>query len=149
MDAISVRLATETDMDWCKYTLTLDSNYPTQQLPGLSELIVAELDGQLVGVLHLAYLWPGQQGGTPYISGIIVLKEYQRRGVGKTLLEFLERLLQERDQRVLLSSCVINEHEPQTWHKHVGFKSCGNLEGIPFDDELGEVFFYKRLDQQC
>ncbi len=148
MVEISVRLATDTDMDWCRYTLTLDSNYPTHQLSGLSELIVAELDGQLVGVLHLAYLWPGQQGGTPYISGIIVIKEYQRRGVGKALLGFLERLLKERDQRVLLSSCVINEHEPQTWHRHVGFKSCGNLEGIPFDDELGEVFFYKRLDQQ-
>ena len=148
MDEISVRLAADADMGWCKDTLRLDSNYPTQQFPGLSELIVAELDGQLVGVLHLAYLWPGQQEGTPYISGIIVLKEYQRRGVGKALLEFLERLLRERDQRVLLSSCVINEDEPQTWHKHVGFESCGNLAGMPFNDGLGEVFFYKRFDQE-
>ncbi len=147
MDEIFIRHATDSDMDWCKYTLMLDSNYPAHQLPGLSELFVAELDGQLAGALHLAHLWPGQQGGIPFISGIVVIKDYQRKGVGKALLGFLERLLKERDQTVLLSSCVIDEYEPQTWHRHVGFESCGNLEGIPFDDELGEVFFYKRLDQ--
>lgn len=147
MHEISVRFATDADIDWCRYTLTLDSNFPNQQLPGLSELIVAELDDQLVGVLHLAHLWPGGQYRVPYISGIIVIKEYQRRGIGKALLYFLENLLLERGQRVLLSSCVVNEHEPQAWHRHVGFKNCGDLEGIPFDDGLGEVFFYKRLKQ--
>ena len=145
MSGIVVRFATDADMAWCRYTLTLDSGFPTQQFPGLSEFIVAELGDQLIGVLHLGYLWPGQQGGIPYISGIIIIKEFQRRGAGKALLQFLEYTLRERNHTVLLSSCVINEHEPQTWHRNVGFKECGNLEGIPFDDELGEVFFYKRL----
>ncbi len=147
MNEIPIRPATDSDLDWCRYTLKLDSNYPAHQIPGLSELFVAESGGGLAGALHLSYLWPGQQGGIPYISSIVVNKEYQGKGVGRAFLGFLERLLRERDETVLLSSCAVNEHEPQTWHRHVGFERCGNLEGIPFDDELGEVFFYKRLDQ--
>jgi len=143
---IHVRLATPDDADWCVHTATLDSRSFAQQLPGLNEVIVAEINGRLVGMLHLNYLWPGHDSGVPYISLLNVLREHQRKGVGKAMLAFAEGHLRQRGHGVLMSSCVINEDEPQEWHRHMAFAECGRLSGIPFDDGLGEVFLYKRLD---
>ena len=145
VSGIHVRFATPDDVDWCVHTATLDSPGFVQQLPGINEVLVAEINGRLVGMLHLNYLGPGHEGGVPYISLLNVLREHQRKGVGKAMLGSLEDYLRQRGHRVLMSSCVINEHEPQEWHRHVGFTECGYLSGIPFDDGLGEIFLYKRL----
>ena len=142
---IQVRLATPDDADWCVHTATLDSSSFVEQLPGINEVAVAEINGRLVGMLHLNYLWPGHNGGVPYISLLNVLGEHQRKGVGRAMLAFIEDLLRQGGHGILMSSCVTNEHEPQEWHRHPGFMECGSLSGGPFGDGLGEVFLYKRI----
>jgi hypothetical protein len=44
---------------------------------------------------------------------------------------------------VLLSSCTVDELEPQAWHRHAGFEECGRWDA--FAELKGEVFFAKRL----
>ena len=145
MADILVRLASKADVEWCVKTATFDSNRFAEQISGINEVIVAELQGELVGMLHLCFLWPGHDGGTAFISLINVLREHQRKGVGKAMLAFVEDDLRCRGHRILLSSCVVDEHKPQTWHRHMGFSECGFLAGFPFKDGLGELFLFKEL----
>ena len=84
-------------------------------------------------------------GGTAFISLIKVSCEHQRKGVGKAMLAFVEGDLRRRGHRILLSSCVVDEYEPQKWHRHMGFSECGFLAVFPIEDDLGELFLYKEL----
>ena len=145
MTDILVRLAGKADVEWCVKTATLDSNRFAEQISGINEVIVAELQGELVGMLHLCFLWPGHDGGTAFISLIKVLCEHQRKGVGKAMLAFVDADLRRRGHRILLSSCVVDEYQPQTWHRHMGFSECGFLAGFPFEDDLGELFLFKEI----
>lgn len=103
------------------------------------EIVVAEWGGELVGALHLEYLW----SSVPYVALIYVLPERQRRGVGKALLRFVETFLSEQGHGALYSSSQVDEPEPQAWHRRVGFEECGIVAGI--NRGVGEVFFRKRL----
>jgi GNAT superfamily N-acetyltransferase len=104
------------------------------------EIVVAELDGGLVGYLRLEYLW----SPTPYVALIHVLPEHRCQGVGKALLAFAEKFLREQGHPALYSSSQVDEAEPQAWHRHVGFEECGVIAGVN-EGGVGEVFFRKRL----
>jgi ribosomal protein S18 acetylase RimI-like enzyme len=103
-------------------------------------IAVAEVAGRPVGALQLEYLW----GTRPYIAMIRVLSDWQRRGVGRELLTFVESTLSLERHRELLSSSQANEPEPQEWHRHMGFTECGVLAGIN-ENGIDEIFFRKPL----
>ena len=143
--SISVRFAEEADVEWCVLTATFASPEFARQQPGVRELIVAERDGTLVGLLIVDYLWAGLPHPIPSMSFVNVLREHQRLGAGREMLGFTEKHLRRRGHRLLMSSCTVDEPEPQAWHRHVGFQDCGYWAGVPFADMKGEVFFYKHL----
>ena len=99
--------------------------------------MIAEWNGKQVGYVRLEYLW----STVPYIVLIRVLLEYQRQGVGKALLRFIETFLRDARHDTLYSSWQADDPEPQAWHRHVGFEECGFIAGI--NDDVGEVFFRK------
>ena len=105
----------------------------------IEDVVIAEWNGKRVGYMRLEYLW----SIVPYISLIQVLPEYRRRGVGKTLLRFIETFLRDAGHEVLYSSSQADEPEPQAWHRHVGFEECGFITGI--NERVGEVLFCKSL----
>ncbi len=142
---ITVRFAQERDVDWCMYTGGMTSDEFVKRKVDLKEIVVAEIGGSPVGYLQFDYLWPGYRFSVPLISFINVLKEHQRRGVGRSILGFLERHLHRKGYKLLLSSSQVNESDPQEWHRHMGFYECGFLAGVNFEDGLGEVFFCKSL----
>lgn len=141
---LNVRFAREEDVDWCKHTLSIESEEFTRIKVGLNQLIVAETNGELIGILELGYIWEGHTYSAPFISGIIVLEAHRRQGVGRSFLSFLESYLREKGFKFLLSSCEQDELPPQEWHKHVGFEECGELTRDP-SSPSGEVFFRKAL----
>lgn len=83
-------------------------------------------------------------GNAPYIALIRVEPPWQRQGVGRALLGFIESALRGAGHDELLSSSHANEPEPQAWHRHMGFCDCGVLHGMN-DDEIDEIFFRKRF----
>ncbi|MGH9944536.1 MAG: GNAT family N-acetyltransferase [Pyrinomonadaceae bacterium] len=103
------------------------------------EIIIAESNSRLNGSLRIEYLW----SSVPYIALIYVLREYQRQGVGKAMLHYLEAFLCDNGHSTLYSSSQVNEAEPQAWHRHMGFEECGVIAGI--NKGIGEVFFRKSL----
>ncbi len=138
IEEVSVRFAAAADLDF----LRQHSHAPAEVLGRKvewREVVVAEREGGPVGSLHLEYLW----SSVPYVALIYVLPEHRRRGVGRTLLRFVETFLSERGHVALYSSSQVDEPEPQAWHRRVGFEECGHIAGI--NKGVGEVFFRKKL----
>ena len=102
-------------------------------------VILAEVDGKPIGYLRVEHLWLI----APYVGLITVEERYRRKGVGSAMIKFLEDHLIKNGHEVLYSSSQVDEPEPQTWHRKIGFEECGIIAGI--NDGVGEVFFRKTL----
>jgi ribosomal protein S18 acetylase RimI-like enzyme len=134
-----IRFAAPADLDFVRQDQYLSPEIVQRKIEW-REIIVAELNGVLVGYLRLEYLW----SKVPYIALIQVLPGYRRQGLGKAILTFVEEVLGEQGHTILYSSSQVNEAEPQAWHRHVGFEECGIIAGIN-EDGIGELFFRKQL----
>lgn len=137
-EGISVRFAAPADLNFLQPRARVPAKVMRRKVEW-QEIIVAESGGNLVGALHLEYLW----SSVPYIVLIYVVPEHQRRGVGKALLRFVEAFLSGQGHGTLYSSSQADEPEPQAWHLRVGFEECGIIDGI--NRGVGEVFFRKSL----
>jgi len=103
-------------------------------------IMVAIVDGKHVGHIRYEFMW----GHLPFLSLIMVKTRYQRQGIGKELLSFLEDVLKLHDHSYYISSSMENEPKPQAWHKHMGFQEIGLLSNIN-ENRIGETFFRKDL----
>lgn len=137
--AISVRRAEEDDVGFVSQDGYADHETVLRKIRQ-GEVFVAEVDGVPAGYTRIEFLWSVQ----PYVALIRVLEPYRRRGVGRALLDELERRLRERGHTVLFSSSQVDEPEPQAWHRHMGFQECGVIHGLN-EGGVGELFFRKDL----
>lgn len=133
-----IRIALDEDMEFLKRNSHISENVISRKIEW-EEIFVAEIKENLIGFLQLEYLW----SSVPYISLIKVLPDYQRQGIGKSLLKFAEDFLRDKNFKSLYSSSQADEFEPQAWHRHIGFEECGIIAGI--NDGIGEIFFVKKL----
>jgi GNAT superfamily N-acetyltransferase len=106
----------------------------------LGEVIVADMNGILIGFCLVEYLW----SKVPYIGLIRVEENHRRQGCGRAMLQFLETTLRDRGHKKLYSSSQADEPAPQTWHRKMGFEECGIIAGIN-EEGIGEIFFRKDL----
>lgn len=104
------------------------------------ECFILEVDGQSAGYLRLEFLW----SLIPYISLVMILETYRKKGFSRDLLGFVESHLRERGFNVLYSSSQADEPTPQAWHRYMGFEECGIINGINAGG-IGEIFFRKTL----
>lgn len=95
--------------------------------------LVAEVDGRVVG--HIAFSPVTMSGGTQGWYGlgpVSVLPEYQRRGIGRALIqEGLSRL-----KALNAQGCCLVGHPG--YYKRFGFR---NVEGLIYEGAPPEVFF--------
>lgn len=116
------------------------------------DVIVAEMDGKLVGYLRVEYLGLI----APYLGIIGVNEEHQRKGIGTRIIKFLEGYLVKQKEHeifklnghaVLHSSAEASAIESQAWHRAVGFEECGIIAGCN-EGGIGEIFFRKNLREK-
>jgi GNAT superfamily N-acetyltransferase len=100
------------------------------------EVLVAESDGERLGLLRLDHLW----SSVPFVALLRVLPEARRRGAGRALVEAARALARGRGAPLLLSSATGNEPDALAWHRAVGFEEWGVLPGLN-PGGAGEVFF--------
>lgn len=140
IERVVVRFAGPEDLGWC----VAEDDHVTEQVIRHKivndEIIIAELDGKPVGYLRIEYLW----SAVPYIAMIFVEDDYQKEGIGRKVLSFLEDYLRSRGHDRLFSSSTVNEPEAQAWHRAVGFVESGIINELN-DDGIGEIFFRKSL----
>lgn len=137
---LEIRFADFNDLKSC-VELDLHKNIDTiKNKISMKEVIVAEVNNEVIGCLKIEYIWTH----LPFISYIVIKKEFRSSGVGKSMLSFLEKYLKDNGQTILLSSTMADAVNPQKWHLKMGFAECGMLCGIN-DDGVGEIFFKKVL----
>jgi ribosomal protein S18 acetylase RimI-like enzyme len=105
-----------------------------------NEIILAFDNERNIGYLRYQLFWTK----LPYLALIIVDKRYRKKGVGRSLLSFLENHLRLLGFNRLLSSSTSNEPNPQAWHKKVGFREVGQVNEINMNG-IGEVFYLKNI----
>lgn len=137
---LKVRFADINDLKEC-IELDLHKNIDTiKNKISMKEVIVAEVNNEIIGCLKIEYIWTH----LPFISYIVIRKDFRASGVGKTMLSFLQDYLKKNGQETLLSSTMTDAINPQKWHLKMGFIECGMLCGIN-DAGVGEIFFKKSL----
>ena len=132
-----VRIAASGDLDFIKQKSGLPRERLLQKIQR-DEILILSVNDEPVGHLWFAFLW----SEIPFIDLIYIKEDYQKRGLSRVLLGFLEAYLQESGFDVLYSSSQMDEPEPQAWHRHVGFEECGVISGMN-DGGIGEAFFRK------
>jgi predicted GNAT superfamily acetyltransferase len=100
------------------------------------EIFLLLVEGQNAGYLRIEFLW----SLVPYISLIMIQETHRKKGYSRVLLGYVKDHLRAKGYSVLYSSSQLDEPQPQAWHRHMGFKECGVLNGIN-EGGIGEVFF--------
>jgi predicted GNAT superfamily acetyltransferase len=136
-ERVMVRIAAPGDLDFIKQNSRLPGERLLQKIQR-DEILILSVNDEPVGHLWFSFLW----STIPFIDLIYIKQDYQKRGLSRVLLGFLEAYLQESGYDVLYSSSQMDEPEPQAWHRHVGFEECGVISGMN-DGGIGEVFFRK------
>jgi predicted GNAT superfamily acetyltransferase len=136
---ITVQTATENDLNFVSQDGGLPRPVVKRKVRG-GDIFVAFRGHERVGYLRLEWLW----SRLPYIERILVLQTHRRTGVGRAILAHVEAEVASRGHVILYSSSQLDEPEPQTWHRRVGFDECGILTGLN-EGGVGEVFFRKSL----
>lgn len=134
-----VRLAQSSDLDFVSRDGFVSQEVILHKIEQ-EECFVLEVGGQYAGYLRLEFLW----SLVPYISLVMILEEYRKKGYSRHLLGFVENNLKEQGFDVLYSSSQSDEPTPQAWHRHMGFEECGIITGINAGG-IGEIFFRKAL----
>ncbi len=101
------------------------------------EYIIAKIEEEHVGYLRFEFFWSIH----PFISVMRISTQHQRKGIGSSILSFLENHLRKQEYKYLISSsdCNIGIN----WHKKNNFKEIGKLT-FPEQEEK-EIFFVKNL----
>jgi N-acetylglutamate synthase-like GNAT family acetyltransferase len=136
----TARWATTTDLEFLQTTghVHLSESILRRKIEW-REAIVTTVNDSLVGCLYLDHLW----SSVPFIALIWVLEAHRHKGVGRTLLHFVENHARAQGQSLLYSSSQLDEPEPQAWHRSMGFEECGIL--AKHNNGVGEVLFCKHL----
>jgi N-acetylglutamate synthase-like GNAT family acetyltransferase len=140
LENLEARWATIEDWDFLSTAgvVRLPSASLRRKIEG-QEIIVACEDQVHVGYAHIDYLW----SYVPFIATVWVDEGMRSRGVGRTILMFLEEDARTKDAGMIYSSSQGDEIEPQAWHRRVGFRECGILCG--HNEGVGEIFFRRRV----
>lgn len=92
------------EQGWNYRLETLNKYYVQQQL-GQRKVYVADIDGHPVGYATLkpqAEAGPFAEMGIPEVSDFNVLKTFQRRGIGNTILDYIEADVAKEHDRICL-----------------------------------------------
>ena len=106
------------------------------------EYIVARIGVERIGFLRFSLFW----SAVPYIDIVAVEAVHQRKGVGRTMVEFLEAHARTSGQHILLSSSQVDEPDAQAWHRRIGFRQAGLIEDFGPLQKAAEIIFIKEID---
>ncbi len=101
------------------------------------EVLVAAVDGTLVGWLRFGYFWDS----IPFMNLLYFVETHRRQGLGRRLVEHWEQLMREQGHRMVMTS-TLSDEQAQYFYRKLGYqdKGCLLLEG-----EALEIIFTKML----
>ena len=113
---------------------------------GESALLVAELDGRIVGTVQLLAAGPENQPHRADVAKMLVHRGDRRHGVGQALMNAVEDLAREREKTLLVLDTASDAAE--RLYRRRGWTVVGRVPGyalLPDGRPCDTVFFYKSL----
>lgn len=139
---MDVRYGRKSDFEWLRKNDDQVSSEWIGRCLDHAEYVLSLEGPQRIGFLRFSLFW----GIVPYMDLIWVMENHRRQGVGTALFDFWEQGMKKRGARVLMTSAMSDELEPQTWHKRNGFRECGQLTFGRYQPRP-EVFFTKDVPE--
>src|SRR5262245_52042117 len=122
-EGVECRGAREADFEWlCVKDDHQSAEWIMRSIRDGAYLVAVE-HGALLAFLRHSWFW----GTIPYMEMIRVNEDRQVQGIGTALIQRWENDMRSAGARVLLTSTVRNEPQPQAWHRRNGFRECGQL----------------------
>ena len=113
-EVLGVRNATDENAAETYSIMEHDDRYVT---------FIAEADGKIVGLAAaVKVLAIGHPGGYVKMNGIGVLPEYRRQGIGKKLMEHVERFAVEQGAPYVGLASGINRAEAHAFYENIGYR---------------------------
>jgi ribosomal protein S18 acetylase RimI-like enzyme len=100
------------------------------------EYVLACNGAARIGYLRFSMFW----GNIPYMDLIWVVQSHRRQGAGTAMFRFWEQDMRRCGAKLLMTSSMDNEPEPQAWHQRNGFRQSGSLT-FGKVEQTPEVFF--------
>lgn len=130
------------DLSWIEQNDSHISKQTIEKKLAAGEYIMAKVAGESVGCLRFAHLW----ATIPFIEVIWVEDHFQRRGIGRELVRFLEQYAQTEGRQLIMSSSQADEPEAQAFHRKIGFRDAGALVDLRPLQDVTEIFFVKNVE---
>ncbi|HXC55881.1 MAG TPA: GNAT family N-acetyltransferase [Rhizomicrobium sp.] len=135
---VEIALAGRAHRDWL---LAEDTHIPpacVERCIAAGEYLVAMVDGAPAGFLRFSWFWRA----IPYME--LVRATPRNRGIGTALFAAWETAMRAAGAKLLMTSSMSDEPEPQAWHRRNGFVESGSLTFGALQT-TAEVFFVKPL----
>ena len=102
-----------------------------------NEVYVIEINKKIVGWLRYNLFWDS----IPFMNMVYILDEYQKVGIGKSLVKYWENEMKKNGYDNILTSTQSNE-EAQHFYRKLGYKEIG---GFKYFNDPYEIIFQKIL----
>lgn len=102
-----------------------------------SEVYVARENNMVIGVLRYSLFWDN----TPFMNMLYIRAEFQRRGLGLSLVNHWEAEMSAKGYHSVMTSTQSNE-TAQHFYRKIGYKDIG---GLLLPDEPLELVFMKEI----
>lgn len=138
---MNIRLAKSTDVDLLAQYDKHISREEMNDIIQRDRIYIAEDDGQFAGWLRYNLFWDN----IPFMNLLYVLEKYRGKGLGKELVMFWERRMNQQGYQTLMTSSQADEYA-QHFYFRLGYEAVGGfrLDGSPF-----EVIFSKSIRAAC
>lgn len=120
--------------------LSIDGHLDQLQLQAkiaAGEVIHAETGSSIVGILRHSMFWDQ----VPFMNLIRVTEEYQRQGIGRSLVTTWEQHMVKLGHRYVLTSTQSDE-QAQHFYRHLGYTDIG---GFVIPTEPLEIILHKAI----
>lgn len=134
---MKIEFATENDLNEISELDEHISRAELANLISMRRVLVARDNNELCAWLRYGLFWDN----IPFMNMIFVLEDYQRKGLGKHLVEFWEAEVKSLGFQNIMTSTLSNE-EAQHFYRKLGYKDCGSL---LLPGEALEILFLKEL----
>ncbi len=142
----------------CFPMTTLEETQPllAANLQGFSQgtvvMLVAEVDGKVVGTVTLQRNTHRMRRHRAVVGGLVVHRPYEGQGIARRLMEESERTARSLDIQILELTCRGGEPAEQVYRR-LGFHEFGRLprgllEPAGKHHTYDEVYFYRRINEK-
>lgn len=134
---MNIRFAEKSDMETL---FAYDKHIRKTELESvisLGHVIVAENNGAFLGWLRWNLFWDN----TPFMNMLFLLEEYRRKGYGKAMVSYWEKMMQKEGYKLVMTSSLSNE-TAQHFYRKLNYVDSGVL---LLPGETSEIIFTKRI----